>query len=117
MLSELLRSVRLSGERIVAYAPPRTFSVGFVLMILVHELGHALEARRQGLQVSAPTFIPFLGAYVTIRHAGLSPWRNARISLATASRAYVLEVGSVALEGPSGELASRDAVRRSYLGY
>ena len=29
LLSELLRSVRLSGERIVAYAPPRTFSIGF----------------------------------------------------------------------------------------
>jgi len=43
--------------------------------------------------------------------------QNARISLATASRAYVLEVGTVALEGPSEELASRDAIRRSYLGY
>jgi Zn-dependent protease len=59
-----------------------TFAFGFVLMILVHELGHAVEARRQGLQVSAPMFIPFLGAYVTIRHAGLSPWRSALISLA-----------------------------------
>ena len=59
-----------------------TFALGFVLMILVHELGHAIEARRQGLDVSAPTFIPFIGAYVTIRHAGLSPWRNALISLA-----------------------------------
>ena len=59
-----------------------TFALGFVLMILVHELGHAVEARRQGLQVSAPTFIPFLGAFVTIRHAGLSPWRSALISLA-----------------------------------
>jgi Zn-dependent protease len=59
-----------------------TFALGFVLLILVHELGHAAEARRQGLQVSAPTFIPFIGAYVTIRHAGLSPWRNALISLA-----------------------------------
>jgi AraC-like DNA-binding protein len=29
LLSELLRRVRLSGERIVAYAPPRTFSIGF----------------------------------------------------------------------------------------
>jgi branched-chain amino acid transport system ATP-binding protein len=43
--------------------------------------------------------------------------QNARISLATASRAYVLEVGSVAFEGPSSELAARDAIRRSYLGY
>ena len=59
-----------------------TFALGFVLLILVHELGHAVEARRQGLQVSAPTFIPFFGAYVTIRHAGLSPWRNSLISLA-----------------------------------
>jgi Zn-dependent protease len=58
------------------------FGLGFVLMILVHELGHFLEARRQGVQVSAPTFIPFFGAYVTIRHAGLSPWRNSLISLA-----------------------------------
>jgi AraC-like DNA-binding protein len=29
LLSGLLRSVRLSGERIVAYAPPRAFSIGF----------------------------------------------------------------------------------------
>jgi Zn-dependent protease len=59
-----------------------TFAVGFVLMLLVHELGHAFEAKRQGLQVSLPTFIPFLGAFVTIRHAGLSPWRNMLISIA-----------------------------------
>src|SRR4030088_2929366 len=59
-----------------------TFALGFVLMILVHELGHAVEARRQGLEVSAPMFIPFIGAYVKIRHAGLTPWRNALISLA-----------------------------------
>jgi branched-chain amino acid transport system ATP-binding protein len=43
--------------------------------------------------------------------------QNARISLDTASRAYVLEVGTVAFEGTSEELASRDAIRRSYLGY
>jgi Zn-dependent protease len=56
------------------------FGLGFVLLILVHEFGHALEARRQGLEVSLPTFTPF-GAYV--RHqVNLSPWRNALISLA-----------------------------------
>jgi len=58
------------------------FAVGFVALILVHELGHVAEAKRQGLQVSAPTFIPLIGAYVTIRHAGLSPWRSALVSLA-----------------------------------
>jgi Zn-dependent protease len=59
-----------------------TFALGFVLMLLVHELGHVVEARRQGLKVSAPTFIPFIGAYVTIERAGLTPWKNALISLA-----------------------------------
>jgi branched-chain amino acid transport system ATP-binding protein len=43
--------------------------------------------------------------------------QNARISLASASRAYVLEVGRVAFEGTSEELSSRDTIRRSYLGY
>jgi Zn-dependent protease len=59
-----------------------TFALGFVLMIFVHELGHIFEARRQGLKVSWPTFIPFFGAYVTIERAGLTPWKNALISLA-----------------------------------
>jgi Zn-dependent protease len=58
------------------------FGLGFVLLILVHELGHVAEARRQGAPVSLPTFIPFIGAYVTVRHAGLPPWRSALISLA-----------------------------------
>src|SRR3954454_14131074 len=59
-----------------------TFALGFMLMIFVHELGHIVEARRQGLKVSWPTFIPFFGAYVTIERAGLTPWKNALISLA-----------------------------------
>jgi len=59
-----------------------TFAVGFVLMILVHELGHVAAARSYGLKVSWPTFIPFFGAYVTIERAGLTPWKNAIISLA-----------------------------------
>jgi Zn-dependent protease len=59
-----------------------TFAFGFVLMILVHELGHVGASRAQGLRVSWPTFIPFLGAFVTIERAGLTPWKNALISLA-----------------------------------
>jgi Zn-dependent protease len=58
------------------------FGLGFVLLILVHELGHVAEAKRQGLPVTLPTFIPFLGAYVTVRHAGVLPWRSALVSLA-----------------------------------
>ena len=59
-----------------------TFGVGLALMILIHELGHVIEARRQGLNVSWPMFIPFVGAYVTINKAGLTPFRSALVSLA-----------------------------------
>jgi Zn-dependent protease len=58
------------------------FAVGFVLLILVHELGHYFEARRQGLHATWPTFIPFFGAYVLIKDAPVNPWRNALVSLA-----------------------------------
>ena len=58
------------------------FGLGLVLLILVHEMGHFLEAKRQGLSVSIPQFIPFFGAYVKIREAHLPPWNNALISLA-----------------------------------
>src|SRR5262245_17795829 len=56
------------------------FAIGFVLLILVHEMGHFVEARLQGLRVTLPTFVPFLGAFVT--HEQVNPWRQSLISLA-----------------------------------
>lgn len=58
------------------------FGVGFVLLILVHELGHYVEARRQGLSPSLPVFVPFLGAYVALKGQPFDPWRNALVSIA-----------------------------------
>jgi Zn-dependent protease len=58
------------------------FAIGFVLLILVHELGHFVEARRRGFNAALPVFIPFLGAYVAIRDARMNPWQSAWISLA-----------------------------------
>jgi branched-chain amino acid transport system ATP-binding protein len=43
--------------------------------------------------------------------------QNAVVALESSSRAYVLEAGKVALEGPSEELARNEDVRRAYLGY
>jgi len=58
------------------------FGVGFVLLILVHELGHYVEARRQGLHPQLPVFIPFLGAYVALKDKPFDPWGNALVSAA-----------------------------------
>ena len=43
--------------------------------------------------------------------------QNARLALDMSSYAYVLEVGRVAVNGPSADLKGNDSVRRSYLGY
>jgi Zn-dependent protease len=56
------------------------FAVGFVLLMLVHEFGHVLEARRQGLPVSAPMFIPFLGAAILLKDNPRSVWHEALIA-------------------------------------
>lgn len=43
------------------------YAVGFVLLIFVHEMGHYLAARQKGLNVGAPTFIPFVGAWIELK--------------------------------------------------
>ena len=58
------------------------FAIGFVLLIFVHELGHVLELRRQGVPASAPLFIPFLGAVIGMRELPHDAWREARVALA-----------------------------------
>jgi len=56
------------------------FALGVVLLIFVHELGHYLEAAREGLDPSWPVFVPFLGAYV--KHTRGNPWQTARVAIA-----------------------------------
>ena len=43
------------------------FAAGFVGLLFVHEMGHVLAAQRRGLAVSAPAFIPFMGAFITMK--------------------------------------------------
>jgi Zn-dependent protease len=58
------------------------FAVGFVLLLFVHEFGHVLELRRQGVPASAPLFIPFLGAVVGMKQMPKDAWREAQVALA-----------------------------------
>jgi len=50
-----------------ALVAPWSFAIGLVAMMLIHELGHVWAAKRRQLPVSAPTFIPFVGALITMR--------------------------------------------------
>ena len=57
------------------------FAVGFVLLILLHEAGHYIEAKREGLHPQLPVFVPFLGAYV--KYTRGHPWQTVRVAIAS----------------------------------
>jgi len=59
-----------------------TFALGFVLLLLLHELGHVFQLRREGVEASAPMFIPFLGAVIAAKSMGDDAAAEARVGLA-----------------------------------
>lgn len=59
-----------------------SFAVGFVLLILVHELGHAVAMKREGIPTGAPVFIPFVGAFIAMRGHPRDAYVEARIAMA-----------------------------------
>ena len=58
------------------------FGIGLVVLLFIHEMGHVLEARRQGLPVSVPIFIPFMGALITMKQMPHDAWREAKLAIA-----------------------------------
>jgi Zn-dependent protease len=56
------------------------FAAGVIALVFLHELGHFVEAKREGLDPDWPVFIPFLGAYV--KHTRGNPWQTARVAIA-----------------------------------
>ncbi|WP_068776436.1 site-2 protease family protein [Paenibacillus sp. FJAT-26967] len=71
-------AITIAGYALIA---PLPFAIGLVAMIFIHELGHVFAAKRKGLPVSAPLFIPFLGALITMK-------RNPRDAVTEAYIAY-----------------------------
>jgi Zn-dependent protease len=57
------------------------FALGFVLLIFVHECGHLVAARRLGLKVGAPVFIPFMGAFIALKEAPKNAWVEAQVGI------------------------------------
>jgi Zn-dependent protease len=58
------------------------FGVGFVALLFVHEMGHYIQLRREGVKPSGMLFIPFLGAVVGARSLGANALAEARVGLA-----------------------------------
>ena len=72
------------------------FALGFVLLLFVHECGHLLVARRLGLKVGAPVFIPFMGALIALKEAPRNAWIEAQVGI---GGPMLGAVGAAACEG------------------
>ncbi|HVW24909.1 MAG TPA: site-2 protease family protein [Polyangiaceae bacterium] len=58
------------------------YGVGFVALIFIHEMGHAVAIRRAGLAAGLPVFVPFIGAFISLRDQPRTPREEATIALA-----------------------------------
>jgi Zn-dependent protease len=95
---------------VVAYAAffGFSFAVGFVALLLIHELGHWVVLRRKGVAAGAPVFIPFLGALINMRGRPRNVKDEAEIGIGgpIAGTAAALLTGIVGALAPAGHLQS-----------
>jgi len=87
LLLPKLKILTTSGSMLVSVAAYSLiwgwqFAAGFVLLLLVHEMGHVIQLRREGIAASAPMFIPFLGAVISAKSLGGNALAEARVGLA-----------------------------------
>lgn len=87
LLLPKLKLLTTSGTALVSVAAYSlfwgwTFAAGLVLLLLLHEMGHVLQLRKEGIKASAPMFIPFLGAVISAKSLGENALAEARVGLA-----------------------------------
>jgi Zn-dependent protease len=99
-----------------AYAliAPWSMAIGLVVMIFIHEMGHVLAAKAKGLPVTAPVFIPFLGALITMK-------KNPRDAVTEAYIAYggplLGTIGAVVAFKLGQYMDSRLLLSIAYIGF
>jgi Zn-dependent protease len=87
LLLPKLKILSTSGTMLVSVAAYALiwgwkFAFGFVVLLFVHEMGHVLQLRREGIKASAPLFIPFMGAFVGMKQMPKNAAAEARVGLA-----------------------------------
>jgi Zn-dependent protease len=104
LLVPKLKLLTTSGTALVSVAAYSlfwgwTFAAGFVVLLFVHEMGHVIQLRREGIKATAPMFIPFMGAVISAKSLGENALAEARVGLAgpvlgTLGAAVCLAIGA-----------------------
>ena len=90
------------------------FALGFVVLLFVHEIGHVIQLRREGIKASAPMFIPFMGALITAKSLGQNALAEARVGLAGPVLGSLGAAACLAI----GEATNSDLFRAlAYIGF
>jgi Zn-dependent protease len=90
------------------------FGIGFIALLFIHEMGHVLEAKRQGLPVSVPYFIPLLGAMIMLKRMPQDAWHEALNGLAGP---LLGTLGAVGFWIAGSVLDSRPLVALAFIGF
>jgi Zn-dependent protease len=91
-----------------------TFAIGFVVLLFVHEMGHVIQLRREGIKATAPMFVPFMGAFISAKSLGDNALAEARVGLA----GPILGSAGAGVCLAVGELTNSDLLRAlAYIGF
>lgn len=90
------------------------YAVGFVLLIFVHEMGHYIAALRRGLDVGAPMFIPFVGAWVELKSLPHDAETEAYVGL---GGPFIGTLGALVCFGLAREFDSSLLLALAYAGF
>jgi Zn-dependent protease len=119
LLVPKLKLLTTSGTALVSVAAYSlfwgwTFAAGFVVLLFVHEMGHVIQLRREGIKATAPMFVPFLGAMISAKSLGENALAEARVGLA----GPVLGTLGAAVCLAIGEATNSDLLRAlAYVGF
>lgn len=90
------------------------YAAGFVALIFAHEMGHYVAARQRGLDVGAPTFIPFVGAWIQLKDQPHDAETEAYVGMAGP---FVGTLAALACFYAARSLDSRLLLAISYSGF
>ena len=78
------------------------YAAGFVALLFCHEMGHYIAARQRGLNVGAPTFIPFVGAWIELKDQPMNAETEAYVAMAGPLAGTVASLGCYFLARSEG---------------